>query len=31
LAPPCKVIARFADIDLHPEAVSNLETGYLYE
>jgi hypothetical protein len=31
LAPPCKVIARFAYIDLHPEAVSNLETGYLYE
>jgi type I restriction enzyme M protein len=26
-----KVIARLADIDLHPEAVSNLEMGYLYE
>jgi type I restriction enzyme M protein len=26
-----KVAARFADIDLHPEAVSNLEMGYLYE
>jgi type I restriction enzyme M protein len=26
-----KVVARFADIDLHPEAVSNLEMGYLYE
>jgi type I restriction enzyme M protein len=26
-----QVIARFADIDLHPEAVSNLEMGYLYE
>jgi type I restriction enzyme M protein len=25
------VISRFADIDLHPEAVSNLEMGYLYE
>ena len=26
-----QVIAKFADIDLHPEAVSNLEMGYLYE
>jgi type I restriction enzyme M protein len=26
-----KVVARFADIDLHPETVSNLEMGYLYE
>jgi type I restriction enzyme M protein len=26
-----KVIARFADIDLHPDAVSNIEMGYLYE
>jgi type I restriction enzyme M protein len=26
-----KIVARFADIDLHPEAVSNLEMGYLYE
>ena len=26
-----KVVARFADIDLHPEAVSNIEMGYLYE
>jgi type I restriction enzyme M protein len=25
------VIAKFADIDLHPEVVSNLEMGYLYE
>jgi type I restriction enzyme M protein len=25
------VVSRFADIDLHPEAVSNLEMGYLYE
>ena len=25
------VISKFADIDLHPEAVSNLEMGYLYE
>ena len=25
------VIAKFADIDLHPDAVSNLEMGYLYE
>jgi type I restriction enzyme M protein len=25
------VVARFAEIDLHPEAVSNLEMGYLYE
>ncbi|MFN8232214.1 MAG: class I SAM-dependent DNA methyltransferase [Actinomycetota bacterium] len=26
-----KVVARFADIDLHPGTVSNLEMGYLYE
>ena len=26
-----KVIGKFADIDLHPEAVSNIEMGYLYE
>jgi type I restriction enzyme M protein len=26
-----KVTARFAEIDLHPEAVSNIEMGYLYE
>jgi type I restriction enzyme M protein len=25
------VVSRFADIDLHPETVSNLEMGYLYE
>jgi type I restriction enzyme M protein len=25
------VISKFADIDLHPEKVSNLEMGYLYE
>jgi len=25
------VVSRFADIDLHPDAVSNLEMGYLYE
>ncbi len=25
------VIGQFAEIDLHPEAVSNLEMGYLYE
>lgn len=25
------VVSRFCDIDLHPEAVSNLEMGYLYE
>ena len=25
------VVAKFADIDLHPDAVSNLEMGYLYE
>jgi len=25
------VLSRFADIDLHPGAVSNLEMGYLYE
>jgi type I restriction enzyme M protein len=26
-----KVVGRFCEIDLHPEAVSNLEMGYLYE
>jgi type I restriction enzyme M protein len=26
-----KVVARFCDIDLHPESVTNLEMGYLYE
>jgi type I restriction enzyme M protein len=26
-----KVVARFADVDLHPDRVSNLEMGYLYE
>ena len=26
-----QVIAKFAEIDLHPEAVSNIEMGYLYE
>jgi type I restriction enzyme M protein len=26
-----QVIGKFAEIDLHPEAVSNLEMGYLYE
>jgi len=25
------VVSKFCDIDLHPEAVSNLEMGYLYE
>jgi len=25
------VLSRFADVDLHPSAVSNLEMGYLYE
>ena len=25
------VVSKFAEIDLHPEAVSNLEMGYLYE
>lgn len=25
------VVSRFCDIDLHPEVVSNLEMGYLYE
>jgi type I restriction enzyme M protein len=25
------VISKFAEIDLHPDAVSNLEMGYLYE
>jgi type I restriction enzyme M protein len=26
-----QVISKFAEIDLHPEVVSNLEMGYLYE
>jgi hypothetical protein len=26
-----RVVARFCEIDLHPEYVSNLEMGYLYE
>jgi type I restriction enzyme M protein len=26
-----QVVGRFAEIDLHPNAVSNLEMGYLYE
>jgi type I restriction enzyme M protein len=26
-----QVIGKFADIDLHPDTVSNLEMGYLYE
>lgn len=26
-----QVISRFAEIDLHPNAVSNIEMGYLYE
>jgi len=26
-----KVVARFAEVDLHPKTVSNLEMGYLYE
>jgi type I restriction enzyme M protein len=26
-----QVVGRFADIDLHPDAVSNVEMGYLYE
>jgi type I restriction enzyme M protein len=26
-----QVIGKFADIDLHPRAVSNIEMGYLYE
>jgi len=26
-----KVIGKFADIDLHPDVVSNIEMGYLYE
>ena len=26
-----RVIGKFAEIDLHPEAVSNIEMGYLYE
>ncbi len=25
------VVSKFADLDLHPETVSNLEMGYLYE
>ena len=25
------VVSKFAEIDLHPDAVSNLEMGYLYE
>jgi len=25
------VVSKFCDLDLHPEAVSNLEMGYLYE
>ncbi|MHB8717756.1 MAG: type I restriction-modification system subunit M N-terminal domain-containing protein [Candidatus Dormibacteria bacterium] len=26
-----QVVGRFCDIDLHPDAVSNIEMGYLYE
>ncbi|MGN6872537.1 MAG: type I restriction-modification system subunit M [Solirubrobacteraceae bacterium] len=26
-----RVVSKFADIDLHPDAVSNIEMGYLYE
>jgi len=26
-----KVVGKFCDIDLHPDAVSNIEMGYLYE
>lgn len=26
-----QVIGKFADVDLHPEVVSNIEMGYLYE
>jgi len=26
-----RVLGKFADVDLHPERVSNLEMGYLYE
>jgi len=26
-----QMIGKFADLDLHPEAVSNIEMGYLYE
>jgi type I restriction enzyme M protein len=26
-----QVVGKFTDIDLHPEAVSNMEMGYLYE
>jgi type I restriction enzyme M protein len=26
-----KVVGKFADLDLHPDVVSNLEMGYLYE
>jgi type I restriction enzyme M protein len=25
------VVSKFAEIDLHPDRVSNLEMGYLYE
>src|SRR5207237_10014731 len=25
------VVSQFAEVDLHPDAVSNLEMGYLYE
>ena len=25
------VVSKFAEIDLHPDKVSNLEMGYLYE
>ncbi|MCA1727778.1 MAG: type I restriction-modification system subunit M N-terminal domain-containing protein, partial [Actinobacteria bacterium] len=26
-----QVVAKFADIDLHPDTVSNIEMGYIYE
>jgi len=26
-----KVVGKFCDVDLHPDAVSNIEMGYLYE
>ena len=26
-----QVIGKFAELDLHPDAVSNIEMGYLYE
>jgi type I restriction enzyme M protein len=26
-----RVVGKFAEVDLHPEAVSNIEMGYLYE